>query len=158
MNVASEIGQCDISSWAWLGKRQLGGGENFVMSSNIKTREKREYLLCKDKLNPILPYKESVQREKLRNVRLAVNISLSTINFSVPPLADLTFLLSLTFVCCTFFEISYNVLYLKFKRKQKSFSHLYVKIKCSQRRNNSQEEWCGVNNSYQHPKDIKKHL
>ena len=143
------------------------GRENFVMSSNSKTREKKKtkdscskYSLFKVELNAILPYKENVNvpREKLRNVRLAVNISLSMINFSVPPPADLTFLLSLTFVCCTFFEISYDLFYLKFKRKQKSFSHLYVKIKCSQRRNNSQEEWCGVTNSYQHPKDIKKHL
>ena len=50
-----------------------GGGENFVMSSNIKTREKKrtkdnylKYSLYEDELNPRLPYKENVntRREK----------------------------------------------------------------------------------------------
>ena len=103
-----------------------GGKENFVMSSNIKTREKKrtkdnylKYSLYKDELNPSLPYKENVntRREKPRNVRGAAHISLSMISFSIPPLANLTFLLSLTFVRYTFIEISNNVFYLKFKRK-----------------------------------------
>ena len=133
-HILNECGEWNRSVWHFLlsvvrkTSMQGGGGgkENFLMSSNNKTREKKrtkdnylKYSLYKDELNPSLPYKENVntRREKPRNVRAAAHISLSMISFSIPPLANLTFLLSLTFVRYTFIEISNNVFYLKFKRK-----------------------------------------